>query len=54
VTTGTFSSNAWRLLKSSGIIGMDGEMVAAFLADRGAGLSAKQFDFDSFIRWIER
>lgn len=38
VTTGTISANGWTLLKRSGVIGFDGEMVAAFLADRGAGI----------------
>ncbi len=52
ITTGTMSKNAWRLLDRSGIIGMDGEMVAAFLADRGAGLSSTEFDRDHFFQWL--
>jgi hypothetical protein len=53
ITTGTISSNAWRLLKRSGIIGLDGEMVAAFLADRGAGLKMSDFDNKTFVEWVE-
>lgn len=43
----------WRLLKRSGIIGMDGEMLAAFLADREAGIGSSSFEKASFIRWVE-
>jgi hypothetical protein len=39
-TTGSFSSNACRLLDKSGVIGFDGEMLAAFLAD--AELASRQ------------
>lgn len=34
VTTSTFSRSAWALLEDSGVIGVDAEMLAAFLADR--------------------
>ena len=53
ITTGSISSNAWRLLKASGIIGIDGEMLAAFLADREAGLKDGNFDSLQFLIWIE-
>jgi restriction endonuclease Mrr len=53
VTTGTLSSNAWRLMTRSGVIGMDGEMLAAFLSDRVAGLPSTAFDKASFVCWIE-
>jgi hypothetical protein len=39
VTTGYLSGYSWRLLKSSGVVGMDGEMIAALLADCAAGLT---------------
>ena len=39
VTGGTLSSNAWQLLERSGVIGIDGELLAAFLADRDSGPS---------------
>jgi Restriction endonuclease len=53
ITTGSLSSAAWRLLQRSGVIGMDGEMVAAFLADRGAGLSASTFNENEFLMWLK-
>jgi hypothetical protein len=52
-TTGSFSSYAWRLLDRSGVVGMDGGMVAAFLADRGIGIRDEQFDEDEFMSWLE-
>jgi len=55
-TTGEISQNGWALLKRSGVIGMDGEMVAAFLADKGVGVaingSSKVFDSTKFISWL--
>ena len=53
VTTSTLSSNAWRLLMRSGVIGMDGEMLAAFLADREGGISTSDFNKNDFVTWIE-
>lgn len=53
ITTGTLSANGWRLLQRSGIIGMDGEMLAAFLADRGVVKSPSGFEEPAFIEWIE-
>jgi hypothetical protein len=52
MTTGTFSSNSWRLMNRSGVIGMDGEMLAAFLADRGIGVVDGQFSKMEFLNWI--
>jgi hypothetical protein len=40
-------------LKRSGIIGMDGEMLAAFLADREGGKTPTGLEEDAFIKWIE-
>ena len=34
VTGGSLSGRAWKLIQRSGIIGIDGEMLAAFLVDR--------------------
>jgi hypothetical protein len=52
-TTGSFSSNAWRLLQRSGVIGFDGEMMAAFLADRGIGIKAGVgLDESTFLGWL--
>lgn len=53
ITTGNISGNGWALLKRSGVIGMDGEMVAAFLADRGAGITTEFFSQEEFVRWLE-
>jgi restriction endonuclease Mrr len=52
VTTGSISSNGWRLLERSGIIGVDGEMVAAFLADRGIGPDNADLDKAVFCEWL--
>ena len=41
ITTGRISANAWKLMERSGVIGMDGEMVAAFLADREVGIISR-------------
>ena len=54
ITTGFISANAWRLLDRSGVIGMDGEMVAAFLADREVGIESGDFKEDAFIAWLEK
>lgn len=52
VTTGSISANAWRLIERSGVIGMDGEMLAAFLADRGVALRNGEFDPKLFSEWL--
>lgn len=54
ITTGFISANAWRLLDRSGVIGMDGEMVAAFLADREVGVESGDFEEDAFVTWLEK
>jgi restriction endonuclease Mrr len=51
-TTGRMSSRGWKLLASSGVIGMDGDMVAAFLADAGVGVRDGRFDEEAFKGWI--
>lgn len=51
-TTGVFSSNSWKLIDKSGVIGMDGEMLAAFLADQEVGLKNENFDYDTFRSWV--
>lgn len=53
-TTGSISANGWRLLEDSGVIAMDGEMVAAFLADHGVGCSGHTFDATAFEMWLQR
>jgi hypothetical protein len=54
VTTGSFSSNAWRLLERSGIVGVDGEMLAAFLADRSVAVVDNQFNAERFLDWVHK
>ena len=51
-TTGRLSSECWKLLDESGVVGMDGGMLAAFLADREVGCSTAGFDTNSFTAWI--
>lgn len=53
-TTGSISTNGWKLLESSGVIAMDGEMVAAFLADHRVAWSNDSFDADAFEAWLQR
>lgn len=52
-TTGSISSRAWRLIQNSGVIGMDGEMLAAFLADHRIGIDSESFRRDIFIDWLK-
>jgi Restriction endonuclease len=51
-TTGRISSAGWRLLQSSGVVGMDGMMLAAFLADSGVGMVDGRFDPDQLNQWV--
>lgn len=51
-TTGSISRDGWQLLKRSGIVGMDGEMLAAFLADRGVGTEEGRFNLVAFKNWV--
>lgn len=51
VTGGTLSSRAWKLLRRSGVVGIDGELLAAFLADRDAGPGADP-EPETFRAWL--
>jgi len=51
-TTGRLTTNSWTLLDRSGVIGMDGEMVAIFLADHGVGLVEGCFNDQAFKEWL--
>ncbi len=51
-TTGTISSAGWRLLDSSGVIGMDGEMIAAFLAENEVGVRKTEFAEEAMVEWM--
>lgn len=52
LTTGVLTSDSWALLRRSGVIGMDGEMIAAFLADKEAGQDGQGFELDTFVEWL--
>jgi len=51
-TTGRLSANSWRLLRRSGVVAMDGQMVASFLADREIGVVSGEFDGAKFKQWV--
>ena len=51
-TTGSISADGWQLLEKSGMIGLDGEMVAAFLADNGVGEEAGKFSESTLNAWL--
>ncbi len=51
-TTGSISTDGWRLLERSGAVGMDGLMVAAFLADHGVGVIGDILDSKAVEDWI--
>lgn len=51
-TTGRITSDSWELIKKSGVAAMDGDMVAALLADRSVGVEGGHFSPDNLSRWI--
>jgi restriction endonuclease Mrr len=51
-TSGTISAPTWKLLEASGVIGLDGWMVAALLADHGVAIREDAFDRETFSAWI--
>jgi hypothetical protein len=51
-TTGRITANTWRLLNRSGVAGMDGDMVASFLADNSIGNDGNNFRADLLNKWI--
>jgi len=53
ITTGRITGNSWKLLTESGVIGMDGEMVASFLCDHSIGVTSNVFDYKEFYAWIK-
>lgn len=52
-TTGRISRDGWALMSSSGVVGMDGEMVAAFLADSEIGRDGGAFSPATFDDWVK-
>lgn len=53
-TTGRITANTWRLLDRSGVAGMDGEMVAALLAEKSVGVEKDVFSETALYEWISR
>jgi hypothetical protein len=53
-TTGRISSQGWKLLLNSGVVGMDGGMVAALLAESGVGVASDKFDDTLLKNWVHR
>jgi len=55
-TTGQISMDGWQLITKSGIVAMDGEMLAAFLADHNVAIvntdGLRQFSRDAFLDWL--
>lgn len=52
-TSGDISADSWELLKQSGVIGFDGSMVAALLADNDVAQVNGKFDQASFDGWLQ-
>lgn len=52
-TTGSISTAGWSLLDASGVVGMDGPMLAAFLADHGVACINNAFDAAAFVTWVD-
>jgi restriction endonuclease Mrr len=52
-TTGTISRDGWELLEKTGVIALDGEMVAAFLADNDVAAIDGKPSEDEFSSWID-
>jgi len=51
-TTGSISRDGWELLRRSGMVGLDGEMVAAYLADNNVGVVDGNASEPAFNTWI--
>ena len=56
-TTGTFSSGAMELCRSSGVIPKSGRQIAKYLADKGIGIikvnDKEEFSEEAFVEWLE-
>lgn len=57
-TTGNISTDGWELIRRSGIVAMDGEMLATFLADHGVAIiddeGTKKFSREAFFNWLKK
>jgi hypothetical protein len=54
VTTGRLSNEVWKEIERSGAIGIDGEMLASFLASHAIGYSNGAFDSNALRLWLDR
>lgn len=53
-TTGLVSADAWRLTQRSGMITLDGEMIAAYLSARNIGVIDEGYESEAFAGWLAR
>lgn len=53
LTTGIISANTWVLVKKSGVLAMDGEMIAEYLMDKCVGVVDDNFSDERFFEWVE-
>ena len=57
-TTGRISIDGWELIKKSGIVAMDGEMLSTFLADHNVAIiyreGKNQFSKESLFAWLNK
>ena len=51
-TTGALTSAGWQLAQKSGVIALDGEMIADFLAGRGIGVVDGDYSDAAFRAWL--
>ena len=54
--TGRISHDGWALCRQAGVAAMDGEMIAAFMADKAVGVSGtgkdRKFDKSALEKWL--
>ncbi|WP_162625339.1 restriction endonuclease [Mycolicibacterium llatzerense] len=53
LTTGTLTQDSRRLADASGIIALDGEAIAATLADTNIGISGSSFSLPDALAWVD-
>ena len=51
-TTSMVSADAWRLTKRSGMVTLDGEMIAAYLSARNVGVVDGHYEPEAFAGWL--
>jgi hypothetical protein len=52
-TTGDISADGWQLLETSGVIGMDGLMLSAFICDQDIAINGGNFEPVEFNEWVD-